>query len=428
MKKISILASLLCLLGIGLTGCKEDTEPRLDMPTEFVLNTPPLSDQVYIFRGDELNNSLNDITFTFSQPNYGLGCVPNYQIQVAKTEADFAAWDAAEKTNDLDADNAILGEDGLPLAYTLDPISTVVEMTVTGDVFVTGVNAVYGLTADNYNGEVKSVAVRVHAWVPNAGYSSIYSNAVTINVSSYVPISEAGKIYLVGQPQGWNISSTEMTLNETGIGTKIYYGIFNIKAGEFQFRFYSELGDWESYSIGSQNEDNPVDIAFSESGLYEGPIFVSTAAGDKLGKGSWQDQSWTGGKVEITVDMNNMTITMQKSEGKKLYLIGAPSGWDINNGTMYVVETEDGSNIYKGTFDVEAGKFQFRFYSALGDWENNSIGSQLEDNPVDITVNGQPLDVVVGGKGSWQDNSWAGGKVTVTLDLNANQITFEKAE
>ena len=52
MKKISIIASLLLLLGIGVSGCKEDTQPRLEIPTEFVLNTPPAAEQLYIFRAD----------------------------------------------------------------------------------------------------------------------------------------------------------------------------------------------------------------------------------------------------------------------------------------------------------------------------------------------------------------------------------------
>ena len=57
MKKISIIASLLLLLGIGVSGCKEDTQPRLEIPTEFVLNTPPAAEQLYIFRADSKNNS-----------------------------------------------------------------------------------------------------------------------------------------------------------------------------------------------------------------------------------------------------------------------------------------------------------------------------------------------------------------------------------
>lgn len=427
MKKISIIASLLLFLGLGLTGCKEDTEPRLSKPTEFELYKPAMADQTYIFRADETNKSLNDITFNCAQPNYGLGCIPDYQVQVAKSEADFAAWDAASKTGELADDNAILGADGLPLVYTLQPIFTTVNMTVSGDMFVEGVNAVYGLNEDNYSGQTKDVFVRLHAWIPGCDYSSIFSNLINIKVSSYIPVAAAGMIYMVGQPQGWNISESTIVLNETGIGTKTYYGIVTVPAGEFQFRFYSQLGDWDSYSIGAQDDDNPVDITFNADGVYEGPIFYSVEAGDKKGKGSWQDASWAGGKVEITVNLKEQTITMVKSEGKKIYVVGQPQGWDINSDSVYVVETEDGSNIYKGTIDIEADQFTFRFYSQLGDWEANSIGSQMDDSPINVTANGTPYEVVVGGKGSWTVPNWTGGKVNVTLNLNNNEVTFEKA-
>ena len=49
---------------------------------------------------------------------------------------------------------------------------------------------------------------------------------------------------------------------------------------------------------------------------------MSVEKGDKLGKGSWQDKTWTGGNLEITVNLKDMTIKMQKAEGKKIYAIG----------------------------------------------------------------------------------------------------------
>lgn len=91
MKKISYLMALPVLLGACFTSCKEDTQPRLEVPTEFVLNTPAMADQTYIFRADESYQNLNDITFTVSQPNYGLGCVPTYTVQLAKSEAGFCS-------------------------------------------------------------------------------------------------------------------------------------------------------------------------------------------------------------------------------------------------------------------------------------------------------------------------------------------------
>ena len=428
MKKISIFATLLMVLGLGMSSCKEDTQPRLSAPTEFVLNTPPAAEQLYIFRANDKNQSLNDIEFTVSQPNYGLGCVPDYQVQVAKSKADFEAWDALISENgNEDPANPFLGTDGNPLVSTLETIFTTAKMTVSGDVFSGGVNAVYGLNEENYNGEAVPVAVRVHAWLPNANYSSIFSNIIELpQVSSYIPIAGPGEIYLVGEPQGWNVSESDMKLIETEIGSKVYYGVFDIPEGKFTFRFYKELGDWESWSIGAQDDDNAVDISFTD-GKYSGPVFMSAGGGDKKGKGSWACAGWEGGKLEVVLNLNDMTIDMTMFEGRKVYIVGACNGWNIDSDALSLKETADNSNIYSGTVNIEADQFTFRFYTALGDWETNSIGAGEPDEDVNISLaSGNYTGACVDGKGKWHVDGWAGGDVNITLDLNDYQVTFEK--
>lgn len=411
------------LLGACFTSCKEDTQPRLEVPTEFVLNTPAMADQTYIFRADESYQNLNDITFTVSQPNYGLGCVPTYTVQLAKSEAGFAAWDEAETTGNVETDNAILGDDGLPLAYTLPAFtSTSAVLNIDGTSFCEAVNTLYGFNMDNYNNEVVPVSVRVHAAIDNAPQSEIWSNAINLNVSSYIPVTEPGKLYLIGQPTGWDINADQVYLEETGIGTKIYFGNVFIPAGEFQFRFYSQLGDWESFAVGSQDNDSPKDISFTD-GIYEGPVFMGKKKGDKLGKGSWQDASWAGGNLEITVDLKTMTIRMQMAEPKKVYLIGAFSGWDITNDTAPLVETPSGSNIYKGTYNIPAGQFMLRIYTELGDWAVGSIGAEGSDN-LEITL---PYtgNCVKDSQSNWTISGWTGGEVDFTYDMNSNTIDIQ---
>lgn len=427
MKKISLFALLAMSLGLGVTGCKDDTQPRLEMPTEFVLNTPAMADQTYIFRDDENYKNLNDITFTVSQPNYGVGTTPDYQVQIAKSEADFAAWDAAEKTGDTDADNGILGSDELPLAFTLETISSSAQITIPGEIFCAGVNSLYGFDLDNYNHETVPVAVRVHAAVANAPQSAIWSNPININVSSYIPVTEPGKLYLIGQPTGWDINADGVYLEETGIGTKIFFGNVFIPAGAFQFRFYSALGDWESNAVGSQDADSPIDISFNSDGVYEGKVFMGKKKGDSLGKGSWQDTSWAGGNLEITVDLKKMTIKMQKAEGKKIYVVGSFQGWDISGENCPLEETPAGSNIYEGTFDVPAGSVEFAVYTVLGDWEANFLGPQGGAGSFSLASGAFNGPVSNTEKGNWKDTAWAGGKIKITVDLNSNTINIEAA-
>ena len=68
-------------------------------------------------------------------------------------------------------------------------------------------------------------------------------------------------------------------------------------------------------------------------------------------------------------------------------------GWSYSaNAEHYkdwmLFESKDGidSKIYHGTFDIPAGKFQFRFYTLLDNWEDNSWGPQKDDAPVAIKM------------------------------------------
>ena len=416
-----------------LTSCVEDTQPRLETPTEFILNTPPMADQTYIFRADEDYKNLYNITLTVSQPNYGVGVVPTYYVQLSKSEEDFEAWDLAmaealKEGVEVDA-NSVLDAEGLPLAYALNLSTQQAVINIDGSLFCDGVNALYGLDADNYSPDALPVAVRVHASLPNAPQSEIWSNVINLKVSTYIPVKEPGYLYLVGAAQsgnGWDINSDELYLKETGIATKIYYGNIFIPAGKFQFRFYSQLGDWESFSVGSQDEDNPVAISFNAEGMYEGPVFMGVAAGDKLGKGSWEDTSWAGGNVEITINLKDMTINMKKSEGKKIYAIGNFQGWDINKDNCALAETPAGSNIYEGTFDItdpDAG-VEFALYTELGNWDANFLGP--EDGKEAFSVAAGPyIGTIQDRKANFKCESWSAAKMKVTADLNSYTITIE---
>ena len=80
-----------------------------------------------------------------------------------------------------------------------------------------------------------------------------------------------------------------------------------------------------------------------------------------------------------------------------------------------------------GTIEINAGDFEFRFYSQLGDWETNSLGAGEPDSPVDITVGASGYTgPVVNGKGKWKYAAWPGGQCQMTLDLKKMEVTFLK--
>lgn len=277
---------------MSLTGCKEDTQPRLDYPTTFQLNTPPFAQQEYIV--DEGGY----IEFTCSQANYGMGTTPQYQLEVAKPVAG---------TEDADLT-------WVPVEYT----TTQAKMVIPAEPFSMAVCSAYEWDSPEMADTPVPLKVRCVSRIPNApkneeGVSryDITSNVITLDqVKVYFAVKLPDAIYLIGQPQGWNINDGSMPLYETEIGSRVYKGTYNIKAGEFQFRFYDEIGNWDWFSIGAQDEDATVNISFTD-GEYTGPVFYD-AATEKAGKGGWNVENWPGGDVEMTVNLVSMTVVFKQ--------------------------------------------------------------------------------------------------------------------
>lgn len=279
MKKISFLALLTVLLGLTFTSCKDDTEPRLQVPTEFVLNTPEFVHQLYTV---EEGGSIN---FSCSQANYGLGTTPMYQLEVSDTET----FEKSEM-----------------VGYT----TQIAAMTIPAEPFAKAVCALYGWEDPE---QVKTVPLYVRCVSSIANGSDKYtikSNKVKLdNVLVYFAVDLPDAIYIIGEPSSWDINDNSMPVFETEIGSRIYKATYDIPENKFNFRFYDELGDWNFFSIGAQDDDNAVDITLTD-GEYAGQCFYDPAT-EKAGKGAWHVADWAGGEVEITVNLNNNTVVFK---------------------------------------------------------------------------------------------------------------------
>lgn len=124
-----------------------------------------------------------------------------------------------------------------------------------------------------------------------------------------------------------------------------------------------------------------------------------------------------------------------------IYLIGACGGWTgpdagaaetLASWRLFEADDAIGSKIYSGTFEIEAGKAQFRFYTELTGWDGGaSVGAQEEDNPVQVEFDAEGIYAgpAVKGKGSFEFASWEGGKMKITVDLakeNNYKVTMQK--
>lgn len=106
-----------------------------------------------------------------------------------------------------------------------------------------------------------------------------------------------------------------------------------------------------------------------------------------------------------------------------LYVIGSPTGWNIDM-TNYVL-TKEADNVYSGLVHIAPGiEPVMRFYTALGDWDKNSIGYQVDDMHTLIDFSDRNYsNPFVEGKGAWYLEG-AEGWVDVTVDFNSMQISF----
>ncbi len=383
-----------------------------------MLNTPVLQEQ-YI----ELTDG-SYLDLVASQPDYGYSAITQYSAEVSLDQS-FGTYETLSTTE-----------------------STSARMTVKqADVAVAMCNLA-GVTSqeefDAYFGtEPRVVYFRAVAELSNIEDSRIVSNVVSYNrIVPYFAVPQPGKIYLVGTPSGWTEPSeanaahyANWALSEANdaIGSKVYSGVFEIPA-QPSFRFYADLSGWDGgASMGSQEEDNPIEVTIDEE---------FTAELVYPGKGSFTFTNWEGGQMTITVDMSGakpqLTIQAGAHEvitAKYMYIVGNQASWaepNEDNASTYSnwrIADKDNSGIYTGTFDLEvpsdADGWYFRIYPELTGWGSTPYSSSASGDNVDI-VTGTAYTCYTG-EGCWKLN-WGGGQLKVTLDTNTNQMTVDAVE
>lgn len=274
--------ALALVAGTSLTSCKDDTEPRLEKPTEFVLNTPSMANQTYVLTAD------NGIDLAVSQPNYGLGVVPNYQTQISFTE-DFAEY----------AD--------------IESLSQQAQIHLNGEELAQAMCKLMGYDSNDtehfYSSDARKVYFRVHAFVSNCDYSDITSNVIALTVVPFKAVKLPARIYVIGDVNGWDINSGAVYIEENAVGSNVFVGTieFTHDQAAAGFRFYQTLGAWgddgKLPSIGSNANDGSNASVALDGGVYTGACVA--------GKGNWNITNFDGGKLKLTVNMNTMKVTFE---------------------------------------------------------------------------------------------------------------------
>ena len=299
MKKIFSMALMLLAGLAATTSCSEDREsnPTVMKPTAFVLNTPAMTDQ-YI----ELS-AKNSVHLTWSQPDYGYNAYATYKVQVGLVQAD-----GSIKWNE---------DNGAP-KYLETPYYKC-NVNINAEEIAMAINAIDGVTKEDDYVDMgyRGIAMRVASSIMNSvneeipGSTIISNHVVFKNMKAYCAVKSPAALWIIGNCSGWSEPSAGNAANlaawrifETEIGSKVFVGTITMPAGMLQFRFYSALTGWDGgASVGSQTDDSPIASEFTD-GVYSGTCVAP-------GKGSWQFDTFAGGDVKLTVDLNQNIVKFE---------------------------------------------------------------------------------------------------------------------
>lgn len=404
--KTKILNILMLLAaGLGFASCNDDTEPVLELLSNVEISSINAPGAVTLVESDNAN-----VVFSleWTEPKFSVQVPKTYRIEVSDSE-DFARSSSVATTSSTRYDVTVAELNKAVRAF----YETIIDCTP------------------------KDIFVRVRCEL-NSDASFGYASAASapINVTPYE--GEYPRLYVIGSIQGWNINSSNYYLVSYE-NNGIFTGELGIPAGG-QFRFYTELGDWETNSYGSQATDAGIEITLP-GGIYDGALVV--------GKGSWIFPADAEGTYNCTVDMNAMSVkfeyvgeyrdTAQGDDDEEtetptgLFVVGNINGWSLaptaTEGTL--TETAEGSDVWSGTFslpDSGDGYSYFRFYTELngGDFNTGSIGTvsgenetlELTDGIAEATLLTDSQGCFVVSPGSYQ----------ITVDIANNTMLIEAAE
>lgn len=289
MKAKYILSSMLfAAFGMLFTACDSD---RDDNPTlgpnhtanTFVVNTSAVADQYIQLSPD------NTVNLTWTQPNYGVNTVVSYSVEVGMN----GTWEPLE-TNYTSCNVQLSGEEIAKAICKLDGFKTEddyvdmgfrqVDFRVTAKILTTASELVPGTT--------------------------ITSNVVSFNhMAAYCNIPTKATLWVIGSCCGWpepspgnkdKLVEGNWFIMETEIGSNVFKGTVEMPAEPLTFRFYSKLTGWDGGdSYGFQKDDTATDFEFAD-GVFKNSIMK--------GKGSYSFPNFTGGTLDITVDLKKNTV------------------------------------------------------------------------------------------------------------------------
>lgn len=360
MKNI-LKSTLLLLCSICLfTACDDDNDsnPTLQQPTTFTLNTPS-----YAATAIDLATSI-EIPFTWSQPAYGFPVAAQYQLQVSLTDS----WT-------ISTDEAAADESGATIAdyATIEDIFSQAKGSLNAAKLAKALQQIGRWPID----AVPAVQeIKVRAMSVLAGAENVYSNVVTIKaIPYYVELKDAAPVlwYLVGSCIGdgsWGNGADKigtgliplMTIageeydKATGTGKISYTGFF--PAGG-QFKLIQVPGSWDA----QKNFDS---FAGIDTNLFEGNSDGNVCIKDGAA-----------GYYTVTLDTKSGDIAIEPYTATEprvfssMAMPGGHNGWDAAGNAMNATFTYDGAENHLWTTQLTLDADNELKFAADGAWDFN---------------------------------------------------------
>ena len=363
MKKI-FKSTLMLLMGVALfTACADDNDsnPTLQLPTTFKLNTPG-----YAALATDLAAS-SGLSFTWSQPDYGFPVAAEYQLQVS-LDGNFTT-----SVEEADAD-----ESGATKANYATIDATFKQAS--GQIDAEAVDKAMMQIAQWEESAVPALQdLYVRASASTPGTETIYSNTVKISTVPYfieLADSPIDYWYLIGSDiadgtWGSDIAKSIIPMQsiegeeydkKTGEGKIQWIGY--LAGGGFKLKHYPDNWDYQWGQGGSfgefvENDGGSGNITVPEAGVYK--VVLDTKA-HKLTVEKYEESATVFAGMALSGSFNEwgdteMTPCNPNTENHDWYIVqhldaGAEvkvkqaGSWDYNRGGSLVTESTGNSYAY----------------------------------------------------------------------------------
>lgn len=375
----SLLTAAIILLGIAVNSCQDEFEVEVSYGEPISIQA---SDSTVELSQKQYTSTALELSWTRGS-NQGTGSPISYILQLDRSGNNFAS----------------------PL--NLEMGKAIYEKSFKGEELNTILTGIFGIEEGNST----TIEARVVADVYNENVEDDISDPVSINVTSYVPVS--AELYILGSATFVDddiVNAIEMTSEPDKPWIFIYEG--ELSMGRI---FFSETRDdcWCNAFYTRDPSDDELMIR-NDEGLGNDKRWLIT------------EENY----YKVTVDLVDLKIaidTAVPAPYTALYIVGdaSASGWNIATPLPFTQNPDDASIFsYEGYFSP--GKFKISTFT--GDWCD---GDWLNASQEDQDLSASDFIITKGCEGP--DNQWVvteatQGRYTITVDLINNTISISPVQ